>query len=34
MRKLVLLSLATGICAVSSHAQTLFTYGGHSVTKE
>ena len=34
MRKLVLLSLAAGFCAVSAHAQALFTYGTHSVSKD
>jgi peptidyl-prolyl cis-trans isomerase SurA len=34
MRKLVLTCLTTGICAISAHAQTLFTYGSHAVTKD
>lgn len=34
MRKLVLACLASGICAVSGYAQTLFTYGPHAVSKE
>ena len=34
MRKLVLTCLASVICLVSVHAQTLFTYGTHSVSKE
>ncbi len=33
MRKLVLTCLTTGICAMSGYAQTLFTYGTHSVSK-
>lgn len=34
MRKLVLTCIASGICAISGHAQTLFTYGPHSVAKD
>jgi len=34
MRKLVLSILTTGICAISGHAQTLFTYGPHAVSKD
>ena len=34
MRKLVLTCLTTGICALSGYAQTLFTYGTHSVSKD
>jgi peptidyl-prolyl cis-trans isomerase SurA len=34
MRKLVLTCIATGIAAVSTQAQTLFTYGGMPVSKQ
>ncbi len=34
MRKLVLSCLATGLTALSSNAQTLFTYGGTPVSKQ
>ena len=34
MRKLVLTCMASGIFMVSGYAQTLFTYGPHSVSKE
>ena len=34
MRKLILSCVATGICCVAGHAQTLFTYGPKSVSKE
>jgi peptidyl-prolyl cis-trans isomerase SurA len=34
MRKLVLTCLTAGICSVPSFAQTLFTYGPHSVSKD
>jgi len=34
MRKLVLTCIASGICIASGYAQTLFTYGPNSVSKE
>lgn len=34
MRKLVLSCLATSLAVLSTHAQTLFTYGGTPVTKQ
>ena len=34
MRKLVLTCIASGICAMSGYAQTLFTYGHNSVDKD
>ena len=34
MRKLVLTCIASGAFMVSGHAQSLYTYGPHSVTKE
>src|SRR5580692_7074024 len=34
MRKLVFTFIAAGICSMSGYAQTLFTYGPNSVSKE
>src|SRR3954471_166054 len=34
MRKLFYTCFTIGLCAMSAQAQTLFTYGGHSVTKD
>ena len=34
MRKLILTCITSGICMVSGYAQSLFTYGPHSVSKE
>lgn len=34
MRKLIITCLATGLCTVSGYAQTLFSYGPHSVSKD
>src|SRR5581483_10822158 len=34
MRKLVFTCLTSGVCMMSGYAQTLFTYGPNSVSKE